>query len=135
MTDGRPGPVERLLAEVRVGLELIGPAEAAARQAAGALLVDIRPVELRAAEGEIPGAVVIDRNVLEWRLEPGGAHRHPDAGPPGRAVVVFCQDGYASSLAVESLKRVGLTRVSDLDGGFAAWRAAGLPISPAGPAA
>ncbi|MGH9007883.1 MAG: rhodanese-like domain-containing protein [Acidimicrobiales bacterium] len=129
-----PSPVERLLAEVRAGLELIGPAEAAARQAAGALLVDIRPVELRAAEGQIPGAIVVDRNVLEWRLEPDGAHRHPDAGPSGRPVVVFCQEGYASGLAVASLQQLGLTRVSDLDGGFAAWRAAGLPVSP-GPAA
>jgi len=122
------GAVDAVLAEVRTRLHRVDPEAAAAILRDGGVMVDIRPSELRAAEGEIPGSLVIDRNVLEWRLDPTGAHRHPDAGSPARAVVVFCQEGYASSFAVESLVRLGLERVSDLEGGFAAWRAAGLPV-------
>jgi len=122
------GRVDALLAETRGRINRVGPAEAARLQAAGALLVDIRPADLRAAGGEIPGALVIERNVLEWRLDPQGPHRHPDAGPPDRPVVVFCQEGYASSFAADSLRRLGLWWVSDLEGGFAAWIAAGLPV-------
>jgi rhodanese-related sulfurtransferase len=122
------GSVDRILTAVRSGLRRVSPAEAARIQEAGGLLVDIRPSELRAAEGEVPGALVIDRNVLEWRLDPTGAHRHPEAGPPDRDVVVFCQEGYASSFAVESLLRIGLRRVSDLEGGYEAWLRAGRPV-------
>jgi rhodanese-related sulfurtransferase len=117
-----------LLAEVRTRLQRVSPEEAARIQRGGGFLVDIRPIEQRAAEGEIPGSLVIDRNVLEWRLDPTGPHRHPEAGSVERAAVVFCQDGYASSFAAEALGRLGLDGVSDLDGGFAAWKAAGLPV-------
>jgi len=122
------GAVDAVLAEVRTRIERVGPAEAARIQSHGGLLIDIRPSEQRADEGVIPGALVIDRNVLEWRLDPTGPHRHPDAGPPGRELVVFCQAGYASSFAVEALVRLGVERISDLAGGFAAWRSAGLPV-------
>lgn len=129
--DPPAGAADRVLAEVRAGLSRVDPAEAERIQRSGGLLVDIRPSELRAARGEIPGALVIDRNVLEWRLDPTGAHRHPEVGSPDREVVVFCQEGYASSLAVESLVRIGLRNVRDLDGGFAAWASAGLPVTSA----
>jgi rhodanese-related sulfurtransferase len=121
--------MDAFLAEVRARIDRVDPAQAARIQRDGGLLVDIRPVEQREAEGEIPGSLVVDRNVLEWRLDPTGLHRHPDAGSPDRLVVVFCQEGYASSLATESLVRLGLGRVNDLAGGFAAWRAAGLPVT------
>jgi rhodanese-related sulfurtransferase len=121
--------VDVVLAEVRTRLRRVGPEEAARIQHDGGLLIDIRPIEQRAAEGEIPGSLVIDRNVLEWRLDPTSPHRHPEAGSPDRAAVVFCQEGYASSFAVEALERLGLNRVSDLKGGFAAWKAAGLPVT------
>jgi len=122
------GAADALLAEVRTRLQRVSPEEAARIQRDGGLLVDIRPIEQRAADGEIPGSLVIDRNVLEWRLDPTGPHRHPEAGSAERVVVVFSQDGYASSFAAEALGRLGLDRVSDLDGGFAAWKAAGLPV-------
>ena len=101
-----------------------------AAAADGALLVDIRPVAQRAVDGEIPGALVIERNVLEWRLDPAGLHRIPELAGPDQVVIVVCDAGYASSLAAASLQAVGLARATDLDGGFQAWRAADLPVTP-----
>ena len=91
--------------------------------AAGALVVDIRPAEQRQRDGDLPGAVVIDRNVLEWRLDPTSPHRIAEAGDPDRLVVVVCNEGFSSSLAAATLRRLGLTRATDLVGGFQAWRA------------
>ena len=90
--------------------------------AGGGLVVDIRPVELRARDGEMPGAVVIDRNVLEWRLDPTSPHRLPAVTGPDQPIVLFCDEGYASSLAAAALRSLGLTRATDLDGGYQAWR-------------
>jgi rhodanese-related sulfurtransferase len=123
--------VDGLLAEARAGLRRLTPAEAAAAQAAGAVLVDIRPHALRAAEGEIPGALVVERNVLEWRFDPASAARLPVTGYDAEVVVV-CSEGYTSSLAAYALRRLGLCRAADLAGGYRAWRAAGLPTSPGG---
>lgn len=130
-----PGPpsasaVDLLVAASRRRLERVGPAGANEVLAAGGLLVDIRPAAQRAGEGEIPGSIVIERNDLEWRLDPTCAHRHAECDDPDRPVVVVCQEGYASSLAARSLRSLGLSRVTDLDGGFAAWRDAGLPVVP-----
>ncbi|HVX23078.1 MAG TPA: rhodanese-like domain-containing protein [Acidimicrobiales bacterium] len=123
--------VDDLLARVRRGLRRVGPHRAAELHRTGALLVDIRPAAQRSRYGEIPGALVIERNVLEWRLDPSSPDRHPDVtDDPGRPVVVVCQEGYASSLAAESLQSLGLAGATDLDGGFAAWAAAGLPVQP-----
>ncbi len=94
---------------------------------AGALVVDIRPIEQRQRDGDLPGAVVVDRNVLEWRLDPTSPHRIPEAGDPLRRVIVVCNEGYASSLAADTLRRLGLERATDLAGGFQAWRAAAAP--------
>jgi rhodanese-related sulfurtransferase len=116
------------LAKARRSLERVSPAEAAAAVETGALLVDIRPVAQRSADGEIPGALIIERNVLEWRLDPESPHRVPEVGGPDQVVIVVCDAGYASSLAAASLRAVGLSRATDLDGGFQAWRAAGLPV-------
>jgi rhodanese-related sulfurtransferase len=115
----------------RAELERVGPAEADQLQRGGALLVDIRPHHSRLAHGEIPGAVAIERIVLEWRLDPRGARRIPGitADTP---VVVFCTDGTASSLAARDLKRIGLRNATDLIGGFRAWAAAGLPVDEGG---
>lgn len=130
----RPGPrevssVDRLLAAARHRLARVGPERARHLQAAGGLLVDIRPAAQRAEFGEIPGALVIERNNLEWRLDPDGSHRLPEAADPERAVVVVCQEGYASSLAAASLLDLGRTNATDLVGGFSAWKAAGLPTT------
>ena len=95
------------------------------------MLVDIRPA-LQRAHGEIPGALVIERNVLEWRLDPASPDRIPEVEGYGQTIVVVCDAGYASSLAAASLQALGLAHATDLDGGFQAWRAAGLPTtSPA----
>ncbi len=121
--------VERLVARARESLRRVGPAEAASIQGSGGLLVDIRPAAQRASFGEIPGALVIERNVLEWRLDPTSPDRHPAAFDETTAVVIVCQEGYASSLAAASLQALGLAGATDLDGGFAAWKEAGLPVT------
>lgn len=100
-----------------------GPADLDQLRAEGALVVDIRPEHRRAAEGELPGAIVIDRNVLEWRLDPTSLHRIPEAdGAADRVVVLVCDEGYASTLAAAALQDLGLTWATDLDGGYRAWR-------------
>ena len=118
--------IERVLEESRRDLDRVEPAALASEMAAGALVVDIRPAEIRTTEGELPGAVVVDRNVLEWRLVPTSPDRIPEAGDPDRRVILFCNEGYASSLAAETLRRVGLRDATDLVGGYRAWRA-GIP--------
>ncbi|MQA78432.1 MAG: rhodanese-like domain-containing protein [Streptosporangiales bacterium] len=123
--------VDAMLAEARAHLDRVGPREADELQRAGALLVDIRPLADRVAEGEIPGSVPVERIVLEWRLDPAGADRI-DGVHAGATVVVLCNEGYASSLAVRDLRRLGLVRATDLVGGFRAWRAAGLPVRAGG---
>lgn len=129
-----PSRIDVLLDQARTGLGRLGPQEAARAQREGALLVDIRYAALRERDGLIPGAVVVERNELEWRLDPTCPHRLPEAdradGADGTGVraVVICNEGYASSLAARSLHALGLRHATDLDGGFQAWRAAGLPV-------
>jgi rhodanese-related sulfurtransferase len=122
---------DALLDAARARLTRVTPAEAAALQADGALVVDIRPHTNRLTEGEIPGAVIIERIVLEWRLDPGGDHRLPGLTADSHVVIV-CNEGYASSLAAADAQRLGLRHATDLVGGFRAWRAAGLPVVPGG---
>jgi rhodanese-related sulfurtransferase len=119
--------VDRLLAAARARLHRLDPAEAHQAYLDGALLVDTRPAAQRAEHGEIPGALIVERNVLEWRLDPEGDARLSEASAD-RRVVVICQEGYASSLAAAALQDIGLAGATDLAGGFAAWRAAGLPV-------
>ncbi len=118
--------VVELLDAARGGLTRPDPAATFAAQGDGALLVDTRPEPYRREEGEIPGSLVLERNVLEWRLDPSSPDRALDAR--GRQVVVICNEGYASSLAAASLRSLGLD-ATDLDGGFRAWREAGLPTT------
>jgi rhodanese-related sulfurtransferase len=126
-----PRPVEEHLAAVRTRLTRLTPAEAAAASAdGGALLVDIRYAALRDRDGTIPGAVIVERNELEWRLDPQGSHRLARATGHDLQVIVVCNEGYASSLAAVALHALGLHRATDLAGGFQAWRAAGLPVTP-----
>jgi rhodanese-related sulfurtransferase len=99
------------------------------------VLVDIRPSEQRMAEGEVPGAIIIGRNVLEWRLDPRSEARIPALARPDARIIVMCSEGYASTLAAASLRRIGLRDATDLDGGFQAWQAAGLPTRRARPSA
>lgn len=121
--------IDEILAQARSRLDRLDPARAHRAAAGGAVLVDIRPAAQRAAHGEIPGALIVERNVLEWRFDPRSDARLPVAGAYDLPVVVFCQEGYTSSLAAASLQDLGLHRATDLAGGFAAWRAAGLPVT------
>ncbi|GGM69145.1 rhodanese-like domain-containing protein [Dactylosporangium sucinum] len=125
--------VEQLLARAREGMHRLDPHEARAAALAGALLVDTRTETQRREQGELPGALVIDRTVLEWRLDPASPDRIPEATSYDRLVIVVCRQGYSSSLAAASLRALGLHRATDLAGGVEGWLAAGLPTA-AGPA-
>jgi rhodanese-related sulfurtransferase len=123
--------IDELLARVRQRIDRVAPAEAAARQAAGALLVDTRPWEQRTRDGAVPGAVVVDRNVLEWRLDPASPDRIVPITGYDVEVIVLCNEGYSSSLVADTLRSLGLARTVDVIGGFVAWVDAGLPVVPA----
>lgn len=129
---GGPPTLDDLLEEARHDLVRLTPAAAAEAVAAGAVLVDIRPQPTRLAEGVIPGAWIVERTKLEWRLDPRSAHRLEavDDDLVDRVVVLVCDEGYASSLAAAGLRRLGLRHATDLDGGYRAWAAAGLPTAP-----
>jgi rhodanese-related sulfurtransferase len=120
--------IERVLAAARARLERVTPADAAQLMAEGGLLVDTRPLAQRRQDGHVPGALVIDRNVLEWRLDPASEHRVPEVTGYDQVIVVMCSEGYSSSLAAAVLQDVGLVRATDLEGGFRAWAASGLPV-------
>jgi rhodanese-related sulfurtransferase len=120
--------IDELLAEARRALERVGPVEAHAAIEAGAVIVDIRPLEQRRREGEVPGAVVIGRTVLEWRVCPTSPDRIEGGPDYDDHVIVMCSEGFSSSLAAATLKTLGFTRATDLDGGIRAWRDAGFPV-------
>jgi len=124
---------DQLLREARTVLpRRPSPAEAHAAQAQGALLIDIRGDDQRRAGGLIPGALVLPRNALEWRCDPASRWRHPALTGRDQRLILICQEGFGSSLAAAALQKLGLANATDLDGGFAAWAAAGLPVTPAG---
>ena len=120
--------VDELLAHARSVLpHRPAPAEALRAQARGALLVDIRGDDQR-RDGLIPGAIVVPRNSLEWRCDPASDWRHPAITSPDLHIILVCHQGYQSSLAAATLQQLGLVHATDLDGGFTAWTAAGLPV-------
>ena len=121
--------VDEILDAARARLSRVTPEQAFAELSAGAPLIDIRPAGQRAADGEIPGSVVIERNHLEWRLDPESGARLPWATGYDLRPIVICQEGYTSSLAAAALQDLGLTAATDVDGGYRAWRAAGLPTA------
>jgi rhodanese-related sulfurtransferase len=123
-----PIGVEALLAEARSSLERLGPYAAADEMEHGAMLVDIRPESQRERDGHVPGAVVVPRNVLEWRCDPASEWRDERISDPAARLIVMCDEGYQSSLAAAVLQRLGLPLATDLDGGFQGWRGAGLPV-------
>jgi rhodanese-related sulfurtransferase len=123
--------VDELLAAARSRITRLAPTDAAAAIDAGALLVDIRPSWQRAETGEIPGALIVERNHLEWRLHPHATNRTPRA-VEGQRWIVICAEGFTSSLAADSLISIGVSAV-DVDGGFKAWAEGGLPTVASGP--
>jgi rhodanese-related sulfurtransferase len=118
--------IDEVLAAARARLDRLTPAAAHRAQRDGAVIVDTRPAAQRAEYGEIPGAVLVERNVLEWRFDPRSPARL-DIASYDLPVIVLCQQGYSSSLAAAALQDLGLHRATDVVGGFDAWRAAGLP--------
>ena len=127
-----PATIDQLLERARENIDRLTPAEALAAQQHGALVVDIRPLEQRRRDGGIRDALVLDRNILEWRLSPTSRWRMTEAS--ARDVILVCNQGYQSSLAAFTLRQLGHPSVADVIGGFEAWLAAGLPIiDPPGP--
>ena len=124
--------VDEILADARARLVRVTPEQAHAEQAGDSVLIDIRPAALRAAEGEIPGSTVIERNHLEWRLDPASDARLPWVTGYDHRIIVFCSEGFTSSLAAAALLDLGLYRATDMTDGFRAWQAVGLPWAEAG---
>jgi rhodanese-related sulfurtransferase len=129
-----PRGVDDLLRAARTRYGRIDAATAARETEAGALLVDVRPSELRREHGEVPGAIPIGLNVLEWRLDPQSPWRIPQIDGHDRRVILICQEGYSSSLAVARLLDLGLASATDIIDGVDGWREAGLPLEPFDPA-
>jgi rhodanese-related sulfurtransferase len=126
--------IDVLLARARSALDRVTPDRLEAEVADGAVVVDMRPVEQRTRDGAMPGAVVVDRNVLEWRLDPSSPHRLPIATGTDVRYVLVCNQGYSSSLAAATLQELGIHRATDLAGGYQAWlewlgRSAGPPVA------
>jgi len=123
--------IDQLLDDARRRLDRLGPLATFDAMRAGATLIDIRSESQITRDGVVPRALVIPRNVLEWRLDPASAHRHPNAPKLNDRVILMCDEGYQSSLAAATLRQLGFTRATDVEGGFQAWLAAGLPVHPA----
>lgn len=120
--------IEEILASARRRLDRLDPLRTQAAMREGGLLVDIRPQAQRRAEGGVPGALLVERNVLEWRFDPRSDARLPQATGYDLRIVIMCSQGYTSSLAAASLQDLGLRHATDLEGGFLAWAGAGLPV-------
>ena len=117
--------IQQVLDAARQRLVRLTPAEARQANRTGAVVVDIRPAAQRAAEGELPGALVVERNVLEWRFDPA-CEASLDIADHDLWVIVLCQEGYTSSLAAAALQDLGVHRATDVIGGYVAWRDYGL---------
>ena len=120
--------VDELLAEARARIHRRTPAEAAR---CGAQIIDIRSDDQRRRDGVVPGALCLPRNALEWRVDPDSPHRDPRVAGLDAEVLLMCDEGYQSSLAAATLRELGFARAGDVEGGFQAWRAAGLPVTVA----
>ena len=133
VTVGQPPgrSIDQILHQARQRLHRLGPAQAHRAMGGGALLINIRPPAQRSREGCVPGALHVERNVLEWRFDPRSDARLPEATGYGRQVIVMCSQGYTSSLAAAALQDLGLSNATDLAGGFQAWARAGLPVTAA----
>ena len=127
-----PPTIDDLIVQARSGLARLDPPIAHSAVGEGAILIDTRPEFQRRADGEIPGAIIIERNHLEWRCDPASLSRIPEATCHHMRWIICCDEGYSSSLAAVSLQALGLSGATDVIGGFQAWRAAGLPVAASG---
>jgi rhodanese-related sulfurtransferase len=127
---GRP-TINEFLEAARSRIDRVTPEDVLREMGDGALVVDTRCASQREAAGVIPGTVHIPLSVLFWRLDPASGYSDPRWDDPARRVILVCEDGYSSSLAAATLLDLGFSRAADLDGGFAAWAAAGLPVAAA----
>lgn len=123
------GGIDAMLEKARTGLSRVAPADVAGAVAQGALVVDTRTDGQRRHQGTLPFGVVIDRTVLEWRLDPASPDRIPEATGYDLEIILVCRQGYSSSLAAASLRSLGLWRATDMIGGVGGWLAAGLPVT------
>jgi rhodanese-related sulfurtransferase len=123
--------IDEILAAARARLARVTARAAFGEWRDGAALIDIRPAAQRAADGEIPGSVVVERNHLEWRFDPASDARLPWVTGYDPRLIIVCSEGYTSSLAAAALHDLGLARATDVIGGYAAWAAAGLPTARA----
>jgi rhodanese-related sulfurtransferase len=122
--------IDELLERSRAGLRRLTPEQAHAAARAGAVIVDTRPIDQRRRQGVVPGAVVIGRNVLEWRSDPTSGYGDAAVTDRRGELIVMCAEGYSSSLAAATLQAIGVAGATDMVGGFLAWEAAGLPVEP-----
>ncbi|MDX6475805.1 MAG: hypothetical protein QOH95_1316 [Gaiellaceae bacterium] len=120
--------LDDLLKDARAKIERLEPADAWAATLNGALIVDTRAER---SAGAIPGSLHVPLSVLQWRVDPDSAWKNPHVGGLDTQLILICQDGESSSLAAASLRELGFTRVGDVVGGFVAWQASGLPVTPA----
>ena len=120
--------IDEVLEHARRRLHRLDPVAAQSAMREGAILVDTRPQAQRQAQGSVPGALLVERNVLEWRFDPRSDARLPEATGYDVRLIVMCSEGYSSSLAAASLQDLGLRNATDLAGGFVAWAKAGLPV-------
>ena len=128
MVDSHARSIDEVLEQARRRLHRLDPAAAQNAMRDGAILVDTRPQAQRQAQGSVPGALLVERNVLEWRFDPRSDARLPEATGYDMRLIIMCSEGYSSSLAAASLQDLGLRNATDLAGGFVAWTNAGLPV-------
>ena len=128
MVDSQDRSIDEVLELARRRLHRLDPAAAQSAMRDGAILVDTRPQAQRQAQGTVPGALLVERNVLEWRFDPRSDARLPEATGYDVRLIIMCSEGYSSSLAAASLQDIGLRNATDLAGGFVAWASAGLPV-------
>jgi rhodanese-related sulfurtransferase len=124
-----PRTIDDLLQKARASLDRLSPAAARDAVAAGAVLIDTRCAEARQESGAIPGSVHVPLSVLYWRLDSTSGHSDPALADRERRIILVCADGYSSSLAAATLRDLGFTKATDLDGGFNGWVAAGFPVA------
>lgn len=118
-----------LLTQACASLDRLSPEQALREQRDGALLIDVRTAQQRAATAALPGAIVIDLTILPWRLDPSVPWRIAEASAWDRRWILICRQGYSSALAAWNLRQMGLSRATDVIGGFQAWAYAGLPTT------